>query len=298
VAEQRAISRPIRPAEIAESPAVREDRPRRRRRPGRFVLPIYTHLVIVWLFAPIAVMILFAFNNTHGKYNLIWQGFTAKWFANPFAIPTLTSALVTSLITATLAAVLATVLGTLIALASHRYRFRGRKVLDAVLIMNIAASEVVIGSALLTLFIAAGVPLGLLTIILAQVMFSIPFVAITVRARLAGFDRSLEEAAQDLGATPFWTFALVTLPLIFPGVLAALLLSFAICLDDYVITSFISGNTVTFPLWVYGVTRLGVPPQVNVIGTLIFASGLLLAVGGGLARSWRVRVLARQSAIG
>lgn len=298
MAEQRAISRPVRPAEIAESPAVREDRPRRRRRPGRFVLPIYTHLVIVWLFAPIAVMILFAFNNTHGKYNLIWQGFTAKWFANPFAIPTLTSALITSLITATLAAVLATVLGTLIALASHRYRFRGRKVLDAVLIMNIAASEVVIGSALLTLFIAVGVPLGLLTIILAQVMFSIPFVAITVRARLAGFDRSLEEAAQDLGATPFWTFALVTLPLIFPGVLAALLLSFAICLDDYVITSFISGNTVTFPLWVYGVTRLGVPPQVNVIGTLIFASGLLLAVCGGLVRSWRVRVLARQSAIG
>jgi spermidine/putrescine transport system permease protein len=298
VAEQRAISRPVRAAEIAESPAVREDRPRRRRRPGRFVLPIYTHLVIIWLFAPIAVMILFAFNNTHGKYNLIWQGFTAKWFANPFAIPTLTSALVTSLVTATLAAVLATVLGTLIALASHRYRFRGRKVLDAVLIMNIAASEVVIGSALLTLFIAAGVPLGLLTIILAQVMFSIPFVAITVRARLAGFDRSLEEAAQDLGATPFWTFALVTLPLIFPGVLAALLLSFAICLDDYVITSFISGNTVTFPLWVYGVTRLGVPPQVNVIGTLIFVSGLLLAVVGGLARSWRVRVLARQSATG
>jgi spermidine/putrescine transport system permease protein len=296
VAEQRIMSRPALPAEIVESPAVKEERPHRRRRPGRFVLPIYTHLVIVWLFAPIAVMILFAFNNTHGKYNLIWQGFTAKWFANPFAIPTLTSALVTSLITATLAAVLATVLGTLIALASHRYRFRGRKVLDAVLIMNIAASEVVIGSALLTLFIAAGVPLGLLTIILAQVMFSIPFVAITVRARLAGFDRSLEEAAQDLGATPFWTFALVTLPLIFPGVLAALLLSFAICLDDYVITSFISGNTVTFPLWVYGVTRLGVPPQVNVIGTLIFVSGLLLAVCGGLARSWRVRVLARQSA--
>jgi spermidine/putrescine transport system permease protein len=298
VAEQRILSRPALPVEIADTPAVKEQRPYRRRRPGRFVLPIYTHLVIIWLFAPIAVMILFAFNNTHGKYNLIWQGFTMKWFLNPFTIPTLTSALITSLVTATLAAVLATALGTLIALASHRYRFRGRKVLDAVLIMNIAASEVVIGSALLTLFIAAGVPLGLLTIILAQVMFSIPFVAITVRARLAGFDRSLEEAAQDLGATPFWTFALVTLPLIFPGVLAALLLSFAICLDDYVITSFISGNTVTFPLWVYGVTRLGVPPQVNVIGTLIFVSGLLLAVGGGLARSWRVRVLARQSAAG
>ena len=163
------------------------------------------------------------------------------------------------------------------------------------LVLDIAASEVVIGSALLTLFISGNVPLGVLTIVLAQVMFSIPFVAITVRARLAGFDPSLEEAAQDLGASPISTFLLVTLPVIFPGVVAAALLAFALCVDDYVITSFVSGNTLTFPLWVYGATREGVPPQVNVIGTFIFVGGGLLAITGGLVRSWRSRQLARES---
>jgi len=183
----------------------------------------------------------------------------------------------------------------MIALASHRYRYRGKALLDAVLVLDIAASEVVIGSALLTLFISGNVPLGVLTIVLAQVMFSIPFVAITVRARLAGFDPSLEEAAQDLGASPISTFLLVTLPVIFPGVVAAALLAFALCVDDYVITSFVSGNTLTFPLWVYGATREGVPPQVNVIGTFIFVGGGLLAITGGLVRSWRSRQLARES---
>ena len=170
----------------------------RRFRVGAWMLPGYTHLVILWLFMPIFVMILFAFNDTHGKYNLQWTGFTLKWFEHPFAIPTLTSALVSSLSTATLGMLISTVLGTLIALAFHRYAFRGRTILDSILIMNIAASEVVIGSALLTLFIAGNVPLGFLTIVLAQVMFSIPFVAVTVRARLAGFDPALEEAADDL----------------------------------------------------------------------------------------------------
>jgi spermidine/putrescine transport system permease protein len=186
----------------------------------------------------------------------------------------------------------------MIALAFHRYNFRGRAVLDSVLVMNIAASEVVVGSALLTLFIAGNVPLGYLTIVLAQVMFSIPFVAITVRARLAGFDKSLEEAAQDLGASPLETFALVTFPIIFPGVMAAALLAFAICLDDYVITSFVAGNTLTFPLWVYGATREGVPPQVNVIGTFIFLGGVVVSVAFGALRSLRNRQLAREAASG
>jgi spermidine/putrescine transport system permease protein len=242
-------------------------------------------------------MIIYGFNDTHGKLNITWSGFTLKWFENPFTIPTLTSAVLTSLETAAVGMVIATILGTMIALASHRYSFRGRTVLDAILVMNIAASEVVIGSALLTLFITDNVPLGFLTIVLAQVMFSIPFVAITVRARLAGFDRALEESAQDLGASPMWTFVLVTLPIIFPGVMAAALLAFALCLDDYVITSFVAGNTQTFPLWVYGATRLGVPPQVNVIGTFIFFGGGLIAVTGALLRSWRGRQLARESAL-
>jgi spermidine/putrescine transport system permease protein len=202
-----------------------------------------------------------------------------------------------SLLTATVGTVIATVTGTMIALASHRYRFRGKALLDAVLVMNIAASEVVMGAALLTLFLAANVPLGFLTIILAQVMFSIPFVAITVRSRLVGFDPALEEAAQDLGASPLTTFMLVTLPIILPGVMAAALLAFALDLDDYVITSFVAGNTLTFPLWVYGATREGVPPQVNVIGTFIFLTGVVLALSFGLIRSWRNRQLARESAL-
>ena len=268
---------------------------RRRSRLMSLLLPGYAHLVVLWLFAPIFVLVLFGFNDTHGRYNIIWTGFTLKWFAHPFNIPSLTSAAVTSLWTSVTASAISTTLGTMLALASHRYDFRGKTLLDSILIMNIAASEVVVGSALLTLFVTYGVGLGALTIVLAQVMFSIPFVAITVRARLAGFDPALEEAAQDLGASPLETFFLVTLPVIFPGVLAAALLALAICLDDYVITSFVSGNTQTFPLWVYGATREGVPPQVNVIGTFIFVAGLTIAVGGASWRSWRARQFARES---
>ena len=268
-----------------------------RRRLGALVLPGYTHLVILWLFAPIFVMVVFGFNDTHGRLNIVWSGLTLKWFTDPFGVTALTTAVYTSLATATVGALISTVVGTMIALAAHRYSFRGKALLDAVLVMNIAASEVVMGAALLTLFIAANLPLGVVTIVIAQVMFSIPFVAITVRARLVGFDRSLEEAAQDLGASPLTTFMLVTLPIIFPGVLAAALLAFALCLDDYVITSFVAGQTQTFPLWVYGATRLGVPPQVNVIGTFIFLAGGLLALSFALVRSWRNRQLARESRI-
>jgi len=259
------------------------------------VLPTYTHLVLLWLFLPIIVMTVFGFNDTHGKFNFTWQGFTLRWFEHPFAIPTLTKAVYTSLATASIATIISTSLGTMIALASHRYDFRGKTVLNAVLVMNIAASEVVIGSALLTLFVTYNVPLGFPTIVMAQVMFTIPFVAITVRARLAGSDPALEEAAQDLGASPVVTFFLVTLPVILPGVIAAALLALAISLDDYVITSFVAGNTQTFPLWVYGATREGIPPQVNVIGTLIFTLGALLAIGGAAYRTWRARVQTRES---
>jgi spermidine/putrescine transport system permease protein len=267
------------------------------RRLGSLILPSYTHLVMLWLFAPIIVMVIYGFNDTHGRLNIVWSGFTLKWFRDPFGVTALTTAVYTSLVTATVGAFISTVLGTMIALASHRYSFRGKALLDAVMVMNIAASEVVMGAALITLFVASSVPLGVLTIVLAQVMFSIPFVAITVRARLVGFDSSLEEAAQDLGASPLTTFRLVTLPIIFPGVLAAALLAFALCLDDYVITSFVSGNTQTFPLWVYGATRLGVPPQVNVIGTFIFLAGGLMAISFATVRSWRNRRLARESAL-
>jgi spermidine/putrescine transport system permease protein len=251
---------------------------RGRRRPGGWVLPTYTGVVIAYLCMPIFVMILFGFNDTKGKFNFAWQGFTLHWYQNLFAIPGLTSALKNSLSIAVLATILSVVLGTTLGLAIGRYRFRGKGGVDLVLFAQIATPEIVLGASLLSLFILVGVPRGYMTILVAHVMFCIPFVAVTVQARVVGMDRSLEEAAMDLGATPWTTFRMITLPLMMPAILAGALLSFALSIDDFVTTSFNAGQTVTFPLWVYGASRVGVPPQVNVMGTLIFVVGVALAV--------------------
>lgn len=255
--------------------------PRRRRR--HWVLPFWGWAVIVWLALPIIVMIVFGFNNTTGKFNIRWQGFTLRWYRQLFDISDLTNALVNSLTIAAVSTLAATILGTFLGVALGRYRFRGSGSVTLLLFANIAAPEVVLGAALLSMFLTLGVPRGYWTIVVAHVMFSLAYVAVTVRARMAGMDRSLEEAARDLGAGPVSTFLRVTLPTIMPGVLAGALLAFALSIDDYIITSFNAGNTVTFPLWVYGASRTGVPPQVNVMGTLIFLFGVLLAVGGALS---------------
>jgi spermidine/putrescine transport system permease protein len=247
------------------------------------VLPVYTGLVIAYLCLPIAVMILFGFNDTKGKFNFSWQGFTLHWYRNLFAIADLTEALKNSLSIAVLCTILSVVLGTTLGLAIGRYRFRGKGGVNLVLFSQIATPEIVLGASLLSLFISFGVPRGYLTILVAHVMFCIPFVAITVQARVAGMDRSVEEAALDLGATPWATFRLITLPLMMPGIWAGALLSFALSIDDFVTTSFNSGQTTTFPLWVYSASRIGVPPQVNVMGTLIFVTGVGLALASALA---------------
>jgi spermidine/putrescine transport system permease protein len=262
------------------TPNRRADPPehQRRRRWTRFILPTYTGAAILYLTSPIFVMILFGFNDTKGRFNFAWRGFTLDWYRHLFDIPELTTAIRNSLLVASLSMLVATVLGTMIALALARYRFRGQGATNLILFMQIAAPEVVLGSSLLALYITLQLPRGFLTIVLAHVLFNIPFVAVTVRARLAGMDLSMEEAAQDLGATPWVTFWKVTLPLISPGILAGALLAFALSIDDYVITSFIAGQTITFPLWVFGAARLGIPPQVNVMGTLLFLMGVLLAV--------------------
>jgi spermidine/putrescine transport system permease protein len=255
--------------------------PRRRRaRPGRWLLPIWGWLVIAWLSSPIIVMIIFGFNNTTGKFNIRWQGFTLKWYRNLFAIPDLTTALENSITIALIVTVIATILGTLMGFGLGRYRFRGSGTTNLLMFANIAAPEVVLGAALLSLFLTLGIGRGYWTIVIAQVMFSIAYVAVTVRARMSGLDPFLEEAARDLGAGPYATFFRITLPMIMPGVMAGALLTFALSIDDYIITSFNAGNTVTFPLWVYGASRTGVPPQVNVMGTLIFGVGVLFAVLG------------------
>jgi spermidine/putrescine transport system permease protein len=164
------------------------------------------------------------------------------------------------------------------ALALVRYHFRGRGVTEVVMFLNIAAPEIVVGAALLSFFVTLNVPRGFWTIFISHVMFNIAFVVVTVRARLAGYDTLVEDAAQDLYAGPWTTFQKVTLPLIYPGILAGALLAFALSIDDFVITNFVAGTDTTFPLWVYGSAKVGTPPQVFVMGTLIFAGGVILAL--------------------
>jgi spermidine/putrescine transport system permease protein len=272
---------------VSETPGGGTQRPRRGR--GRWLLPTWSWLVIVWLSSPIIVMIVFGFNNTHGKFNITWQGFTLRWYRQLFAISDLTKSLENSLTIAVIVTVVATALGTLLGMALGKYRFRGSGSINLLMFANIAAPEVVMGASLLSLFLTFGVPRGYWTIVIAQVMFSIAYVAVTVRARMAGMDPALEEAARDLGAGPFVTFFRVTLPLLMPGVLAGALLTFALSIDDYIITSFNAGPVNTFPLWVYGASRVGVPPQVNVMGTLIFAFGVLLALTGAVVNRNKAR---------
>ena len=169
-------------------------------------------------------------------------------------------------------------MGTLLALALVRYRFWGKAAQEQVMFMNIAAPEIVIGASPCGFFVTINLNRGFSTLFLAHVTFCIAYVTITVRARLAGFDRSLEEAASDLGAVPWVTFQKVTLPLIWPGVLAGFLMAFALSIDDFVISNFVYGNYETFPLWVYGAVRVGIPPQVFVFGTVIFMVGLTIAL--------------------
>jgi spermidine/putrescine transport system permease protein len=269
---------------MATLAASRPPLPERRRplsaRFARAVLPVFTALVVLFLFLPIVVMAVFGFNDIQGRFNFTWQGFTLEHWQTVFSrFPALNQSLITSLTVAIVSTLVATVFGTLIALALTRYEFRGRGPLNLLIFLPIATPEIVLGASLLALFVSAGVDRGLPTVTIAHIMFNISFVVVTVRARIASFDRNLEEAAMDLGADEWTTFRKVTFPLIFPGILAGGLLAFALSIDDFVITQFTAGQTITFPLWVYGASRIGVPPQVNVMGTLIF---LIALVGIGL----------------
>ena len=254
-------------------------KPKSQKRWTRFILPTYTALFIVYLIVPIAVMIVFSFNTPTGRYNIKWEHASLDAWRGLFSFPDLTSAIKLTLTIAVLATLLSTALGTFLGIALGRYRFRGSGVMNFVIFLAIASPEIVLGSSMLSMFVNARFPLGSPTILLAHIMFCISFVAITVRARVQGMDRSLEEAAGDLGANPRTTFFKVTLPIILPGVIAGALLAFALSIDDFVITNFVAGSTITFPLWVYGSTRQGTPVQVNVMGTILFTLGILVVVG-------------------
>ena len=237
------------------------------------LLAAWSVLALLYLFIPIFIIIAFSFNDNQGRFNFTWQGFTLDHWADPFTNPDLATALKNSLSIAAISTVIATALGTFMALALVRYGFRGRAATDFFIFLPLATPEVVLGAALLALFLTMNVATGYVTIIIAHVMFTISYVVVTVKARLEGMDRHIEEAAMDLGATEWATFRKVTLPMIAPGVAAAALLAAAISVDDFVITLFNSGQTVTFPLFIFGATRQGVPPEVNVLAT-----GLLLIV--------------------
>jgi spermidine/putrescine transport system permease protein len=252
------------------------------------VLPTYVVLVLLYTLVPIAVMVLYGFNQApSGRLTFAWNGFTLDWYGRLFEIPDLTDALIHSLEIAALSTLIATALGTPAALALARYRFRGRGLGDMVILADVAAPSVVVGASLLGFFVYLGVPRGFTTILIAHVAFNIAFVVVVVQARVTDLDQALVEAAQDLGANPWVAFWKVTFPLIFPGILAASLLAFALSIDDFIITSFVAGQTLTFPLWVYGAVKVGIPPQVFVMGTLIFLTGIVFAIAGVLLQRRR-----------
>ena len=243
-------------------------------------LNIYAGLAIAYMLIPIGVIAAFSFNDPEGRYNFTWSGFTFDHWKDPFAIEELTDALITSLQLAAVATVISTILGTLIALALVRYEFFGRKPANLLIVIPTATPEVVIGAALLSMFLlppfVSFIDLGFPSLVIAHVMFSISFVVIVVRSRLIGFDRSLEEASRDLGASAWTTFRTVTLPLLLPGIVGAALLAFALSIDDFVISNFNSGTTVTFPLYIYGASQRGIPVEVNVLATMLFLVTLLV----------------------
>jgi spermidine/putrescine transport system permease protein len=274
----------------------REQRPPGSRIGRRLIdggLNLYALLALLYLLLPIAIILVYSFNDPRGRFNFIWQKFSLDAWKDPFGVQGIGDALVNSIEIAALSTLGAAILGTLTALALVRYEFRGRAPINFFIFIPLATPEVVLGAALLSLFLNYAVTTGFATILIAHIMFSVSFVVVTVRSRLIGFDRSLEEAARDLGASPWQTFRLVTLPLIMPAVIAASLLAFALSIDDFVITNFNAGATITFPLFIWGATRVAIPPQIYVIASMIFLFTLAMM----LLTVWQQRRAEKMAAV-
>ncbi len=258
--------------------------------PGR-VLDAVALLVLIYLFVPIFVIVLYSFNRPEGRFNFVWKAFSFEAWQDPFKYPQLVDAMKLSLSVATISTGIALLFGTLIALALCRYQFRGSSGIGMLLVLPLTTAEVVMGSALLSLFLQMDSRSGFATIVISHVLFQVSYVALTVKARIRGFDWTLEEAAMDLGAPPLRVVLKITLPLVAPGIAAAAMLSFALSLDDFIITMFNAGSRVTYPLYVYGAQRAAYPPQINVIATCILLMSLLLL---GATVAWQRRVAARR----
>ncbi|MCT3400267.1 ABC transporter permease [Lentilactobacillus hilgardii] len=246
-------------------------------------------LVFVFLYLPILVIVVFSFNTS--KLNILFKGFTTKWYYLVFQNVQIMSALENTLIVGIVSTALATVIGTVGAVAMNKYDFPGKAVLDKVLYIPIVIPEVVLGIALLSIYSLEGIPLSLFSLILAHVTFCIPFVVLTVRSRLIGIDQTLEEAAMDLGATPFKAFMQVMLPLLIPGIISGAGFSFALSIDDVIISFFTTGPaSTTFPLQVYAMVKTGITPEINAISTLMM---LVIVLGIAVNAVFQVRKIKR-----
>jgi spermidine/putrescine transport system permease protein len=241
-------------------------------------------VVLIYMFLPIFFVILMSFNQPASRLTYEFDAFTLDNWLHPCGQSGMCGSVVTSLQIGFLATLVATILGTLVAFALVRHRFRGRAATSILIFLPMATPEVVMGSSLLALFTTAGLSgsLGFWSILVAHIMFCLSFVVVTVKARLAGLDAAYEQAAMDLYANEWQTFWRITFPLVFPGILAAALLSFSLSFDDFIVTNFNHGNTITFPMFVWGSAQRGIPPQVNVVGTVMFLIALTLVLGGSV----------------
>ncbi|KAA1421783.1 ABC transporter permease [Nocardioides humilatus] len=257
------------------------------------VIALIGGAVLVYLFVPIFLVVLMSFNDPATRNVYRFDGFTLDNWLHPCADPAMCDSLALSIEIGLLATLVATVIGTLAAFALVRWDFAGRSQSNLLIFLPMAAPEIVMGSSLLTLFVQGGFAgqLGFVTIFIAHVMFCLSFVVVTVRSRLAGMNDTLEQAASDLYATPQQTFWRVTFPLVLPGILGAALLSFSLSFDDFIITNLNSGSEVTFPMYVWGVARVGLPMQVNVVGTLMLVISLVIVLTGEVNSRRRARAL-------
>lgn len=256
----------------------------------RHLLAVAALGVLAYLLAPNLVVAAYSFNQPNGRFNYEWGRFSTQAWTDPCGAPGICTSLGLSLRIGIVASLVATILGTLVAFALGRHRFRGRTATNLLIFLPMATPEVVMGSSLLTLFIALGIPTGQVAILIAHIMFCLSFVVVAVKARISTLDPALEEAAADLGATPVQAFVRVTLPLAAPGIAAGALLAFSLSFDDYIVTNFnASPSSITFPMYVWGAAQRGTPVQINVIGTVMFLFALLVVLLGQVLSSRRQR---------
>ena len=238
----------------------------------------WTVAVFAFLYIPILLLVVYSFNDS--KLNLYWVGFTTKWYGALFQNEVLLRAFQNSLIVAGATTLLSVFLGTTAAWLLYRYKFPAQQLIGLLIFIPMVMPEVLMGTSLLVLFVTLGIPLGYGTLIIAHTTFCFPFVLVGVQARLQGLDPALEEAAQDLGATPLKAFGLVIVPYLMPAIVAGALMAFTLSFDEYIVTIFTSGaESQTLPLKVYGMVRVGLNPQLNALSTLFIGITALLVIG-------------------